>query len=98
MTYQHIVSRKREREPATSFAVIPYIQGGTEPIKRILNSHNVEVAQKPFQTLGHIFAKPKDPITKEQQTDDIYSIPWNDCDNQYIRQTKCQFGTRFKEH
>ena len=26
-----------------------------------LNSHNVKVAQKPFQTLGHIFAKPKDP-------------------------------------
>ena len=50
-----------EREPATGFAVIPYIQGVTEPIKRILNSHNVKVAQKPFQTLRHIFAKPKDP-------------------------------------
>ena len=37
-----------EREPATGFAVIPYIQGVTEPIKRILNSHNVNVAQKPF--------------------------------------------------
>ena len=41
-----------EREPATGFAVIPYIQGVTEPIKRTLN--NVKVAQKPFQTLGHI--------------------------------------------
>ena len=58
-----------EREPATSFAVIPYIQGVTETIKRILNSHNVKVAQKPFQTLRHIFAKPKDPVTKEQRTD-----------------------------
>ena len=28
-----------EREPATGFAVIPYIQGVMEPIKRILNSH-----------------------------------------------------------
>ena len=33
-----------EREPATGFAVIPYIQGVTEPIKRILNSHNVKIA------------------------------------------------------
>ena len=41
-----------EREPATGVAVIPYIQGATEPIKRILNSHNVKVAQKPFQTSG----------------------------------------------
>ena len=70
-----------EREPATGFAVIPYIQGVTEPIKRILNSHNVKVAQKPFQTLGHIFAKPKDPVMKEQQTNAFYSIPCNDCDN-----------------
>ena len=87
-----------EREPATSFAVIPYIQGVTETIKRILNSHNVKVAQKPFQTLGHIFAKPKDPVTKEQRTDANYSIPCNDCDNEYVGQTKRQFGTCLKEH
>ena len=73
-----------ERKPTTGFAVIPYIQGVTEPIKRILNSHNVKVAQKPFQTLGHISAKPKDPVTKEQRIDAIYSIPCNDCDNEYI--------------
>ena len=57
-----------EKEPATGFAVIPYIRGVTEPIKRILKTHNVKVVQKLFQTLGHIFAKPKDPVTKEQQT------------------------------
>ena len=57
-----------ERKPATGFAVIPYIQGVTEPIKRILNSHNVKAAQKAFQTLGHIFAKPKDPVTKKNNS------------------------------
>ena len=87
-----------EREPATGFAVIPYIQGVTEPIKRILNSHNVKVAQKPFQTLRHIFAKPKDPVMKEQRTDAIYSIPCNDCDNKCIGQTKHQFSIRLKKH
>ena len=45
-----------EKEPVTGFTVIPYIQGVTEPIKIILNSHNFYVAQKPFQTIGHIFA------------------------------------------
>ena len=48
-----------EREPATGFAVILYIKGVTEPIKRILNGHNVKVAQKPFQTLGHMILFPK---------------------------------------
>ena len=63
-----------------------------------LKLRSVKVAQKPFQTLGHIFAKPKDPVTKEQRTDAIYSIPCNDCDNKYIGQTKRQFGTRLKEN
>ena len=67
-------------------------------IYRILNSHSFKVAKKPFQTLGHIFAKSKDPVTKEQSTDLVYSIPCNNCDNEYIRQTKPQFGTRLKEH
>ena len=86
------------KEPATGFAVIPYIHVVTEPIKRILNSHNVYVAQKPFQTLGHIFAKPKDPITNEQLTDGFYSIPCNGCYHKYIGQTKRHFRTRLKEH
>ena len=46
-----------------------------------------------LQTLGHIFAEPKDPVTKEQRT-----ITCNDCDNEYIRQTKRQFGRCLKEH
>ena len=41
------------------FAIVPYIQGITEPIKRILGSFNVKVTQKSFLTLRHIFAKPK---------------------------------------
>ena len=41
--------RRNQRQVLLRF---PYTQGVTEPIKRILNSHNVKVAQKPFQTLG----------------------------------------------
>ena len=48
--------------------------------------------------MGHICAKPKDPVTKEQRTDVIYIIPYNDCDNEYIGQVKRQCGTRLKEH
>ena len=47
---------------------------------------------------GIFSPKPKDPVTKEPQTDAIYSIPYNDCDNEHIGQTKSQFGTRLKEH
>ena len=55
-------------------------------------------SNEPFQTLGHFFAKPKDPVTKGQRTDAIYSIPCNDCDLEYIGQTKRQLCTRLKEY
>ena len=31
----------------------------TEPIKRVLSNHNIKVAQKPHQTIGNLFPKPK---------------------------------------
>ena len=80
------------------YAVVPYIQGVTEPIKRILSNCNTKVALKPYLTLGHIFAKPKDPIPTNQKTHAVYSIPCNDCEKEYLGQSKRQFGTRLKEH
>jgi hypothetical protein len=44
------------------YAIVPYIQGVTEQIKRILSNCNIKVALKPYLTLGHIFAKPKVPV------------------------------------
>ena len=87
-----------ERQFDYGFAVVPYIHVVTEPIKIILCSHNVKVAQKRFLTLNHIFAKPKDPVPKEQTSDAIYSVLCNDCNQEYIGQTKRLFGTRLKEH
>ena len=80
------------------YAVVPYIQGVTELIKRILSNCNIKVALKPYLTLGHIFAKPKDPIPTNQKTHAVYSIPCNDCEKEYLGQSKRQFGTRLKEH
>ena len=80
------------------YAIVPYIQGVTEPIKRILSNCNIKVALKPYLTLGHIFAKPKDPVKTNQKTHAVYSIPCGDCEKEYLGQSKRQFGTRLKEH
>ena len=55
--------------------VVVYIHGFTEPKKKILTGHNVKVAQKPSQTLEHIFSKPKDHERRKQWTNSVYSIP-----------------------
>ena len=64
----------------------------------ILSNHNIKVAQKPHQTIGNLFPKPKDPVPKDQTRGAIYSIPCKDCDKSYIGETKRKFSTRLKEH
>ena len=83
---------------AKGFPIVPYIQGIAEPIRRVLNNCGIKVALKPFQTLGHIFAKPKDRLPTDQKTHAVYSIPCGNCKKVYLGQTKRQFCTRLKEH
>lgn len=40
---------------------------------------------------AHNFALRKDRIVKEHKKEAIYPIPCNECDQEYIGQTKCQF-------
>ena len=81
-----------------SFAIVPYIQGIAEPIRRVLNNCVIKVALKPFRTLGHVFAKPKDRFPTDRKTHAVYSIPCCDCEKVYLGQTRRQFCTRLKEH
>ena len=50
-----------------SFASIPYVQGISEPIKRIFAEVGIGLAMKPHFTLSVIFRKPKDPIDFEKK-------------------------------
>ena len=50
------------------FAIVPYIQGTAKPVKKVLNNCGIKVALKPFRTLGHIFAKPKDRVATDRKT------------------------------
>ena len=84
--------------PVKGFAIVPYIQGIADPIRRVLNNCGIKVSLKPFQTLGHIFVKPKDRVPTHQKTHAVYSIPCGDCEKVYLGQTKRQFCTRLKEH
>ena len=65
-------------------------------MKRILNSHNFKVAEKLFQTLGYIFAKPKDPVKNNEPTPFILflatTVTMNTSDRPNV------FDTRLKEH
>ena len=74
------------------------IQGIAELIRKVLNNCGIKVSLKPFQTLGHIFGKPKNRVPTDQKTHAEYYIPCGGCEKVYLGQTKRQFCTRLKEH
>ena len=80
------------------FTTIPYIGGVSEPIKKILNQHNIQVALKPYKTIGSMFPKPKDPVSTQDTRGVIYKISCNECSKTYIGESKRKFKTRIKEH
>ncbi|KAK3753752.1 hypothetical protein QZH41_005243 [Actinostola sp. cb2023] len=93
-----IAKKKSDTEERKGFALIPYVQGTTERIKRVLESHRIEVCVKPLTTLRQILSKPKDPLPKEKKTGVIYSIPCGECETFYIGETGRSLATRQKEH
>ena len=73
------VSKSVDDESGNKVCVLPYIQGTSEPIKRILKHFGIKVALKPHQTIGNLFPKPKDPVPKAQICAPIYKIPCGGC-------------------
>lgn len=46
----------------TKTIAIPYIRGITEPIKRIMRKHKINMAVKPYIKIGMVLVHPKDRI------------------------------------
>ncbi len=87
-------------EPKTnrSYAVLPYIKGLTEPLRRILKPHDIRVTTKPLRTLEQMFPSTKDRPLPENQTNVVYQINCSDCSWNYVGETGRAFITRKKEH
>ena len=81
-----------------SYAVLPYINGITEPLKRLLKRHDIRTTTKPLRTLEQHFPSLKDRPLPEKQTNVVYKINCADCSWSYIGETGRAFGTRKKEH
>lgn len=71
------------------------------PINRImrntLKSHNIVMVERSDLKVKHLIGGSKDKI-HEHQKSGIYSIKCNDCNQQYIGQSRRAIEKRFKEH
>ena len=64
------LSRKNTRSQTHNsqfkqFTSIPYVQGTSEGIRRVLNEAGVGVAMRPVKTIRHILPSPKDPTPQK---------------------------------
>ena len=67
--------------------MLPYNEGLSERIWRLLGKHNIKVSHKPVRTVASFFKKPKDPQSKESERGVVY-----------IGQTPRALITRKREH
>ena len=90
-------SADEEESKLSATATIPYIQGLSENIKRLLRGYNIITAFKSSWTHGSMLTKVKDPVPPEERTGVIYNISCI-CGNAYIGETSRSMSTRIKEH
>ena len=80
------------------FTLIPYIQGVSDKIQRVLNEVGVKVAMKPYLTKRKLLPSLKDPLDNSEKSCMVYLVPCRDCSFVYVGQTKRDPKSRLDEH
>ena len=70
----------------------------SEAVARIMRTHNVPVAMKPYKTLKIVLVHPKDKQEKEDLTECVYTVFCANCDKTYVGETGRKFAVRLREH
>ena len=78
--------------------VLPYIQGVSERIGRILKQYDMKTAYKPISKIGNFFPRPKSKTDATSTTGIVYKIKCLECAFIYYGQTDRSLKTRLKEH
>ena len=85
--------------PSNGFVVLPYVQGISERISRILRQQQIKVAFKPLRTVNSLFPRPKAQEKVDRtQSGTVYKISCVNCSFVYYGQTERSLNTRITEH
>lgn len=96
--YNNNIKQKSNESSPQKYISLPYIPEITNPIKKILKPHNIQIAEKPSNNSKNFFTKLKPNIPKDEQTNVIYKINCSDCNQVYIGQTKQYLKNRVQNH
>ena len=104
MSFIRNCERALTKQPAedtfNGFVVLPYVQGVSEKIGRILKQQKVKVAYKSQQTINSLFPRPKEQDDSDRQKSGIvYKINCTQCNFVvYYSQTERSLNSRIVEH
>ena len=74
----------RQQQNWQGTIVIPYKQGTSEAIRRVLNRENIRVAFKPTNSIGSMLVHLKDKISTDKTRNCVYEMKCTQCDAEYI--------------
>ena len=69
--YERALTKQPAENSFNGFVVLPYVQGVSEKIGRILKQQKVKVAYKPQQTINSLFPCPKELDDSDRQKSGI---------------------------
>ena len=88
------------KEPVAEFkstAVLPYVQGVSEPLRRFLEQQDIRTVFKPEMTLRSHLVRPKDTVDPAKQDGVVYRIPC-ECGKGYIGESGRSMHEKIKEN
>ena len=78
--------------------VIPYIEGISERVDRVLKIYGETTAMRPYTILRRLLVHPEDKVESEEQCELVYEILCKSCGSTYVGETGRLVKTRLIEH
>ena len=77
---------------------LPYVEGTSEKLRRILRSHKIRSTFYTEMTLRKLLCKPKDRVATEDKNNIVYEIDCSNCQAVYFGESKRSLKSHSDEH
>ena len=77
---------------------LPYVEGTSEKLRRILRSHKIRSTFYTEKTLRKLLCKPKDRVATEDKNNIVYEIDCSNCQAAYFGESKRSLKSCSDEH
>ncbi|BHF76294.1 hypothetical protein SprV_0501939200 [Sparganum proliferum] len=91
-------SRSLVTERPKIWRALPYIDGVSEAVSRLLRPLGIGIAHRPESTIRNLVMRPKTPLPRGETTNVIYRIQCSSGEMNYIGETGKRLQTRIGEH